>query len=322
MVCFKSLFVLVFLQAALVNCLKTGVLFSNEHGFLKNTKESLLKFTDKQPTVVFKFLDYSISDAFSSYNDKEKNKLKYLTSFFEDQVVGVKTIKKPKKYWNSIKSTLKSNKEIDVKVITFKKLPETPYAIFHKIAIQDKDVIVLKFEDEVYDLSKLNDTLESVMNRLVEVLGKDIRVILFNYSNDEHKPHVIGKTGAVIGGKEVAFHRNMKFQKLKRDDGEEVEEVEDIKDEEDTEDEVISYDEKVDEENAEDNVILYDEKEDEDNAEDNDILSKIWTEGLLMCLLVSIFLFGLLAVALSWMTSLEISYGAFEKQSNPLKKTN
>lgn len=49
---------------------------------------------------------------------------------------------------------------------------------------------------------------------------------------------------------------------------------------------------------------------------------RIWTEGLLMCLIVSFILLGILLVALSWLSSLTISYGALEKQTAPSKKTN
>ncbi|CAB4251881.1 similar to Saccharomyces cerevisiae YGR106C VOA1 Endoplasmic reticulum protein that functions, together with other assembly factors, in assembly of the V0 sector of the vacuolar ATPase (V-ATPase) [Maudiozyma barnettii] len=53
---------------------------------------------------------------------------------------------------------------------------------------------------------------------------------------------------------------------------------------------------------------------------DDDALSEIWTEGLLMCLLVSFILLVILLFALSWISSLSISYGALEKSTNPLKK--
>lgn len=55
---------------------------------------------------------------------------------------------------------------------------------------------------------------------------------------------------------------------------------------------------------------------------DNDKLSDIWTEGLIMCLLVSLFLIVLLVIAISWVGSIDISYGALEKSTNPLKKSN
>lgn len=55
--------------------------------------------------------------------------------------------------------------------------------------------------------------------------------------------------------------------------------------------------------------------------DDEDILSTIWTEGLIMCLIVSLLLLGILVIAISWMSSVEISYGALEKSTNPLKKT-
>lgn len=55
---------------------------------------------------------------------------------------------------------------------------------------------------------------------------------------------------------------------------------------------------------------------------DNDELSSLWTEGLLSCLIVSFILLAILGIAISWISSLNISYGALEKSTNPLKKTN
>lgn len=64
------------------------------------------------------------------------------------------------------------------------------------------------------------------------------------------------------------------------------------------------------------------DKSDNDNNQDDDILSDIWTEGLLSCLLVSALLLFILIVAISWVASLDISYGALEKKADHLKKTN
>lgn len=55
---------------------------------------------------------------------------------------------------------------------------------------------------------------------------------------------------------------------------------------------------------------------------DDDILSSIWAEGLLMCLIVSALLLFILIVALSWISNLDITYGALEKSTNPIKKNN
>ncbi|QHS73417.1 Voa1p [Saccharomyces paradoxus] len=55
---------------------------------------------------------------------------------------------------------------------------------------------------------------------------------------------------------------------------------------------------------------------------DDDILSSIWTEGLLMCLIVSALLLFILIIALSWISNLDITYGALEKSTNPIKKNN
>ncbi|CAL9732440.1 V0 assembly protein 1 [Monosporozyma unispora] len=77
----------------------------------------------------------------------------------------------------------------------------------------------------------------------------------------------------------------------------------------------------------------YDEDEDEhisedskshntnDNEDQDDSLSKTWTEGLIMCLIVAFILLGILVVAMSWMMSIEISYSALDKPTNPVKKT-
>ncbi|QLQ82487.1 hypothetical protein HG537_0H02490 [Torulaspora globosa] len=62
-------------------------------------------------------------------------------------------------------------------------------------------------------------------------------------------------------------------------------------------------------------------KVEQEKQPDNDVLSTIWTEGLIMCLIVSLLLIAILIVAISWMNSLQISYGALERSTNPLKKT-
>lgn len=58
----------------------------------------------------------------------------------------------------------------------------------------------------------------------------------------------------------------------------------------------------------------------EQEPDDDEVLSKVWTEGLLMCLLVSALLLGVLIVAIAWTSNIEISYGALEKSTNPMKK--
>lgn len=63
------------------------------------------------------------------------------------------------------------------------------------------------------------------------------------------------------------------------------------------------------------------QKEEEPSDDDGDVLSTIWTEGLIMCLIVSLLLLAVLVIAISWMSSVDISYGALEKSTNPLKKT-
>ncbi|CAI4063518.1 hypothetical protein SUVZ_07G3410 [Saccharomyces uvarum] len=68
-------------------------------------------------------------------------------------------------------------------------------------------------------------------------------------------------------------------------------------------------------------ILSHDDKKEAHDG-DNDILSSIWTEGLLMCLIVSALLVFILIVALSWISNLDITYGALEKSSNPIKKNN
>ncbi|AMD20699.1 HDL045Cp [Eremothecium sinecaudum] len=55
---------------------------------------------------------------------------------------------------------------------------------------------------------------------------------------------------------------------------------------------------------------------------DDENASKLFTEGLLSCLLISGILLWILVIAIYWLVSLDISYGALQKSTNPLKKTN
>ncbi|KAH3900864.1 uncharacterized protein SCODWIG_02619 [Saccharomycodes ludwigii] len=92
-----------------------------------------------------------------------------------------------------------------------------------------------------------------------------------------------------------------------------------------------------------DNIVIQSAKHHKNNikettlfvSEDNDIidhadtskivddsLSQIWTEGLLMCLIVSFILILVLIFAIQWTSSITISYGALQKSNNPLKKVN
>lgn len=59
----------------------------------------------------------------------------------------------------------------------------------------------------------------------------------------------------------------------------------------------------------------------QDEEENTEILSTIWTEGLISCILVSLLLLGILVVALSWISNIEVSYGALSRKTAPLKKT-
>jgi hypothetical protein len=45
-----------------------------------------------------------------------------------------------------------------------------------------------------------------------------------------------------------------------------------------------------------------------------------FTPGLLSCLIVTLVLIGILSIAISWVSSLGISYGAFEKKVEHGKK--
>ncbi|SCV01041.1 LANO_0F09868g1_1 [Lachancea nothofagi CBS 11611] len=57
-------------------------------------------------------------------------------------------------------------------------------------------------------------------------------------------------------------------------------------------------------------------------AGDGRKVNALWTEGLISCLIVAALLLSILVTAISWITSLEISYGALERPANPLKKNN
>ncbi|SCW01132.1 LAFE_0D05776g1_1 [Lachancea fermentati] len=78
----------------------------------------------------------------------------------------------------------------------------------------------------------------------------------------------------------------------------------------------------VEDESAFEPTVQLSKKPESGGSSDDGKLSSLWTEGLLSCLLVSLLLVWILVVAISWVTSLEISYGALEKPANPLKKNN
>ncbi|KAH3687182.1 hypothetical protein WICPIJ_001841 [Wickerhamomyces pijperi] len=52
----------------------------------------------------------------------------------------------------------------------------------------------------------------------------------------------------------------------------------------------------------------------------NSTSTQLWTPALISTLLVSLILFAILSVAISWMSSLDVSYEALERKQDGVKK--
>ncbi|EDO14843.1 hypothetical protein Kpol_359p3 [Vanderwaltozyma polyspora DSM 70294] len=236
-----------------------------------------------RPLVILQFDKFAIYKQYSSSN---KN-YPYLTKYFEhdlNQVLPLEKDFKVEDYTNS-------------EIIKLEQLPSSVSEILYTYPLRENFVIAIDFESAVYDLDQLDGFLESV-----------------TFFLDEYLPQT--KVLAIISP-EINVNSKKSISKKEEEEEEEAEK-EDYKTE--TEEEYVNDNSEEDK----DEVEAQDKKgkNKEDKEEDSDILSTIWTEGLLMCLLVSALLLGILFIAISWLASLEISYGALEKSTNPLKKTN
>lgn len=176
---------------------------------------------------------------------------------------------------------------IDLQLAFFKikDIEQSGSSILYDYPVEDYSVFWFKFQKKNYKISEVNDFIESACIFLEEYLNINIDILINS------------KDTVSLEDLDAAVTKNKKNNNYNYNDS--------------------ASDSDSDSNN--DNKKQKEQKQ--DNTENDNSLSKIWTEGLIMCLIVSFLLLGILIVALSWIMSIEISYTALEKPTNPIKKT-
>ncbi|SCV04326.1 LAME_0H17568g1_1 [Lachancea meyersii CBS 8951] len=205
----------------------------------------------EEPLICFRFTKFDLLAQIV----QSPAEIRFLPTFFEELVNQV---------WNHDSFV----DEADSSPIQIGKLPKSPLASFYNQIDRENDVVVFEFTDSEYDLTSLDEYLETAYLFLEESLANIDNIVIQVPSVSEGYTRSTAKTSEVD----------------------------------------VSDPEK--------------QPEPSTPAGDSNEMSTLWTEGLISCLIVAGILLAILIVAISWITSLDISYGAFEKPANPIKKTN
>lgn len=223
--------------------------------------------TVEQPLVVFEFDKFRVVDSMTSRVEK-MNQFQFLSQFFENHLTNVL----------DDESALDRPDSNDVAYFKIKNIEQSGSAMLYDFPVEDYAIIWFKFQKKNYDLTEVNDFIESASIFLEEYLNVNIDMLI----NTKDTTPLESFDEAVESNQEDKAHHG--------------------------EDDV--------------DTTKQGSKSDKTNHEEEDdgSLSKIWTEGLIMCLIVTFLLLGILVVAMSWMLSLEISYSALDKPTNPIKK--
>lgn len=239
---------------------------NNDNNRLSTTYDLISHSSKGEPVVVFEFQKFKLLAELTQTD----NRYPYLDKFFD---TGITTILNDEPIL--VKPSGKDKKESSFFII--KDLPASASELLYDADLENQKIVWLQFKNQMYDLSSLDEFMESVTIFLEEYVDVNIDI--------------------VINSRDTIS--------MEEFDSEEPEDILDpyIYDQ----DEVDQETKNPDQNDTPDDV-------------DNDILSDIWTEGLIMCLLISAFLLFILITALSWLSSLDISYGALEKSTTPLKK--
>lgn len=257
-----KLFSVVLLWQCVVVAASTSCVSIANEKTLNNEKTTVNDIIDNasvnEPVIVIQFSKYKILENLVD----ENYRYSYLNKFFKKSVTNV-----------FIDDTKRHDRHHhhDTIVFNLKTLENDPFELLHDSEFENKKIIWFEFHSKDYNLSELDQYLETIVVYLSEYLSKDIDII--------------------INSKDTLT-------------------LEDIN--QDISDNNDSY--------YTENDNINDENDNDTEDEDDDSLSPIWTEGLLMCLLVSFILLIILIIAISWISSIDISYGALEKSTNPLKK--
>lgn len=210
-----------------------------------------------KPVIVFQFIDFSLFDKLV-YSE---GSYKFLTYLLDHDPVA-----------------LEGDDEIvseNANLLEIESIDEiTPETLSNQFKKEDS-VVIVRFEASQYEMSDLDDFLETVFLFLVDAF-ENIDTLIIQAPRSEHidATNLFSQESLVASQSKPAIEVNEPLES------------------------------------------------DKPGKAPSDELSSLWTEGLLSCLLVSLLLVVLLTVAISWISSLDISYGALEKPANPLKKTN
>ncbi|CAL9737542.1 V0 assembly protein 1 [Monosporozyma servazzii] len=219
--------------------------------------------TVEQPLVVFEFDKFRVIDSMTSKVEK-MNQFQFLSQFFENHLTNVL----------DDESALDRPDSNDVAYFKIKNIEQSGSAMLYDFPVEDYAIIWFKFQKKDYDLTEVNDFIESASIFLEEYLNINIDMLI----NTKDTTPLENFDEAVESNQENKDHHDENNMQ-----------------------------------GSNSNKTNHGEKQD-------DSLSKIWTEGLIMCLLVTFLLLAILVVAMSWIMSIEISYSALDKPTNPIKK--
>ncbi|KAK5778354.1 Voa1p PWA37_000396 [Arxiozyma heterogenica] len=238
---------------------------------LSSTLDLLNHATLDQPVIVFEFEKFKIIDSLINNNNQDETNVQFLDQFFENHITNI---------LNNESNLERPSFDAQLALFDIKDIAQSGSSILYDYPVEDYSIFWFKFQKKNYEISKINDFIESAYIFLEEYLNINIDILI----NTKDIVSLEELDTAITKNKENNYYEDSDSDNNMNDKTKQKE-------------------------------------ENQDNTQNDDGLSKIWTEGLIMCLIVSFLLLGILIVALSWIMSIEISYTALEKPTNPIKKT-
>lgn len=238
---------------------------------LSSTLDLLNHATLDQPVIVFEFEKFKIIDSLINNNNQDETNVQFLDQFFENHITNI---------LNNESNLERPSFDAQLALFKIKDIQQSGSSILYDYPVEDYSIFWFKFQKKNYEISEINDFIESACIFLEEYLNINIDILI----NTKDIVSLEELDTTITKNKENNYYKDS-------DSGNSM------------------------------NDRTRQKKENQENTQNDDGLSKIWTEGLIMCLIVSFLLLGILIVALSWIMSIEISYTALEKPTNPIKKT-
>lgn len=238
---------------------------------LSSALDLLNHATLDQPIIVFEFDKFKIIDSMINNGNQDETKIQFLSQFFENHVTNI---------LNNEPILERPSSDTQLALFKIKNIERSGSNILYDYPVEDYSVFWFKFQKKDYEISEINNFIESACIFLEEYLNINIDILI----NTKDTVSLEDLDTAITKNKETKHYSDNNSDNVENDKTKQKEET-------------------------------------QDKTEDDDSLSKIWTEGLIMCLIVSFLLLSILIVALSWIMNIEISYTALEKPTNPIKKT-